>query len=535
MSYKSDPTHRTDKLVHSPMSTIVEFSPHGLGRHTMLDSMSRPHYSYHEAFAPRNSYYAPEQQQQQSPLQPPEGHGPPRLPPMATMISTAGSAHASVTQNGRDNHYSGGRPGYYSDYATPSPVGQTPPQFPAPYTDPHHMARRPDMRRSPAQSSTASDRSSDEAGQEMRLRQMSSSREHHIQGQMFRPYAHQQSPLSRGDAFNYEAVPTLMKPNHYHPEASSYSSSPPPQQLQHSPSTQHSVSPRLDTGFGGIKQEARPPRTMQEIKPLGSQQDTKPMSISNLLGSDSSGSVHKGKGSTAPLRPTKTEYRITVRQQPFAARSCGFGERDRRVIDPPPIVQLTIHDDSLTPEEHSRKLRHQFTVVHCSIWDEKGTKDMSGMPDDFRQQRRLMGTLVSSPFVGKDENGVEGCFFCFSDLSCRTSGTFRLKFSLVVLEPSKMKEGDHSPIVAETMSEPFQVYIAKDFPGMQASTPLTRRLKEQGCLISIKKGNDKTNPAHGRDESCEDDDDDEDQDSRGAGGSSNANRGSRKRQRRMGG
>lgn len=53
-----------------------------------------------------------------------------------------------------------------------------------------------------------------------------------------------------------------------------------------------------------------------------------------------------------------------------------------------------------------------------------------------------------------------------------------------------MCTGEKSPIVATAMSDAFQVYNAKDFPGMKASTALTKRLKEQGCLISIKKGNE---------------------------------------------
>lgn len=134
------------------------------------------------------------------------------------------------------------------------------------------------------------------------------------------------------------------------------------------------------------------------------------------------------------------------------------------------------------------------------------------MPEDFRQQRRLMGTLVASPFVGLDEKGEEGCFFCFPDLSCRTPGTFRLKFALVVLDPARMCTGNRSAIVATAMSESFQVYNAKDFPGMQASTLLTKRLKEQGCLISIKKGNDKREAGGGGSSKGEDDDDDEDED-----------------------
>ncbi|KAK0646294.1 velvet factor-domain-containing protein [Cercophora newfieldiana] len=429
------------------MSAVVEFAPHDFGRHTMLDG-------HHH-------------------------HQPPRLPPIA-MISTAAAGHGSGMANGgvRDAPYPGPGPRpYYSDYATPSPVGQTPPQLPAPSSDPHSMSRRPiDVRRSPAQSSTASDRSSDEAAQELRLRQMNVMREHQGPAPISRPYHHQHSPpMSHYDSNAAHPRPHINMQQPPYPSAPHRRSLPPLPQSP--PSTQSSASPR---------------------------QEGKSMSISNLLSSDTS------NGSKQPVPPPamqtpSLDYRIIVRQQPFAARSCGFGERDRRVIDPPPIVQLTVLDDEGRPV----RPQAQFSVVHCSIWDERGSKDMSSMPEDFRQQRRLMGTLVASPFVGLDEKNEEGTFFCFPDLSCRTPGTFRLKFALVVLDPKRMIMGEKSPIVATAMSDPFQVYNAKDFPGMQASTALTKRLKEQGCLISIKKGNDKSSAAHDRDESGGDEDEDD--------------------------
>ncbi|KAL2752825.1 hypothetical protein ACRALDRAFT_1065854 [Sodiomyces alcalophilus JCM 7366] len=121
-----------------------------------------------------------------------------------------------------------------------------------------------------------------------------------------------------------------------------------------------------------------------------------------------------------------------------------------------------------------------------------------------------MGSLAASAFVGEDENGEEGCFFCFSDLSCRTSGEYRLRFSVVVLDPLRGKVGKNSSIRASVMSDVFTVYSAKDFPGMLASTPLTRRLRDQGCLISIKKGKDRVGSKgrYGDDSSGEDDDGD---------------------------
>ncbi|KAH7041003.1 velvet factor, partial [Microdochium trichocladiopsis] len=173
-----------------------------------------------------------------------------------------------------------------------------------------------------------------------------------------------------------------------------------------------------------------------------------------------------------------------VRQHPVAARSCGFGERDRRVIDPPPIIQVLIDDPQIPDPERQRILRYPWGVMHCTIWSEDGQRDCSGMQDDFRTNKRLMGTPVSSPFVGFDDKGEEGCFYCFPDLSVRTPGAFRLHFSLAILDPSMQK---NVPVVAGVMSDVFRVYNAKDFPGMQASTALTKTLKKQGCLISIKK------------------------------------------------
>ncbi|KAM6513849.1 hypothetical protein FALCPG4_015056 [Fusarium falciforme] len=187
------------------------------------------------------------------------------------------------------------------------------------------------------------------------------------------------------------------------------------------------------------------------------------------------------------------EYKLRIRQQPVAARYCGFADRDRRVIDPPPIAQLMIEGPNLTEEELGAQLRGHY-VMSCSIYDESGTRDASFMPEEYRRQRRLIGSVVAAPFVGKDEHGEEGCFFCFTDLSCRRLGAFRLKFGLTMIDPVRAREVKHFPVLAEAKSDAFTVYNAKDFPGMQASTKLAKRLKEQGCIVSIKKGPDK--PKH---------------------------------------
>ncbi|KAF2277704.1 uncharacterized protein EI97DRAFT_362405, partial [Westerdykella ornata] len=183
-------------------------------------------------------------------------------------------------------------------------------------------------------------------------------------------------------------------------------------------------------------------------------------------------------------------YELRVRQQPIAARACGFGERDRRVIDPPPIIQLLVTDPKTgAPEEE--ELRYSLNVVHCTLWNAEGTNEETALiQPDRRTTRRLMGQLVASPSVAKDEHDVEGCFFCFPDLSCRTHGRYRLRFVLMRIDPMNLHVGGYSPILTEVLSDVFTVYTAKDFPGMRSSSALTRALKLQGCNIQVKKGNE---------------------------------------------
>ncbi|KAH7252283.1 velvet factor-domain-containing protein [Fusarium tricinctum] len=260
--------------------------------------------------------------------------------------------------------------------------------------------------------------------------------------------------------------------------------------------TEHPFNPTA-TANGGLLDPNSPMVSPTELRP-------DPMRISDILST--------GEGNNTPTssenRAGDIHHILKIRQQPTAARSCGFGERDRRVIDPPPIVQLSIESPRLSREEISKELRYPHYVMSCSILDETGSHDASFMPEEYRHQRRLMGLLVSSPFVGKDEHGEEGCFFCFPDLSCRTPGSFRLKFSLVRIDPLRAREIKNFPALVAARSDIFTVYTAKDFPGMQASTQLTKRLKEQGCIISIKKGNDRSKNARGHDDSSDGDQED---------------------------
>jgi hypothetical protein len=175
-----------------------------------------------------------------------------------------------------------------------------------------------------------------------------------------------------------------------------------------------------------------------------------------------------------------------MRQQPVAARACGFGERDRRVIDPPPILEMIRRGSA----DELAESRYQG-IVHCTLWHAEEDRDDGAVPcndNSARRQRRLMGTLVASTFAADDEHGRPGRFFTFPDLSCRTSGRYRLRFVLVLLDLESMCPAERAPFHAVLLSQPFAVFAAKDFPGMRPSTALSRRLRDQGCMIPVKKG-----------------------------------------------
>lgn len=160
-------------------------------------------------------------------------------------------------------------------------------------------------------------------------------------------------------------------------------------------------------------------------------------------------------------------------------------------MDPPPIVQLVVRDPRSGTVDLD-EVRYSLNIVHCTLWSEDGKREQTALRQpDRRTTRRLMGQLVASPSVAKDEHDVEGCFFCFPDLSCRTNGRYRLRFVLVRLDPANLQIGSYSPVLTEVMSDVFNVFTAKDFPGMRASSELTRALKLQGCNIQVKKGSER--------------------------------------------
>ncbi|CAB4378464.1 unnamed protein product [Rhizophagus irregularis] len=203
-------------------------------------------------------------------------------------------------------------------------------------------------------------------------------------------------------------------------------------------------------------------------------------------------------------------YRLEVSQQPIRARMCGFGDKDRRPIDPPPVVRLLVSTADGTPVPES-SVDHSMMIVHAGLWSENRTEERSLVinPSSIPTQstgpsstvmslnapsctRNLMGHCTSSAYVLNNNLGQQGIYFIFQDLSVRTEGTFTLKFSFCDVKGLLVRSlsgytNSRGSVAAEVYSAPFKVYSAKKFPGMTESTALSKAFAKQGIKIPIRK------------------------------------------------
>ncbi len=93
----------------------------------------------------------------------------------------------------------------------------------------------------------------------------------------------------------------------------------------------------------------------------------------------------------------------------------------------------------------------------------------------------LIGTVVSSLHRLKDTDNQDGGFFVFGDLSCKVEGKFRLLFTLYQMQKMECVH------ITSIVSDIFQVYPTKSFPGLAESTFLTRSFSDQGVRLRLRK------------------------------------------------
>ncbi|KAI8905576.1 velvet factor [Gorgonomyces haynaldii] len=161
-------------------------------------------------------------------------------------------------------------------------------------------------------------------------------------------------------------------------------------------------------------------------------------------------------------------FQLRVRQQPLQARMSGFSPKDRRPLDPTPIVELVPLEGQLN-DFTNLVVQATLSNVDCTPYISTTHNNMTGCP------------IATCNYL-LDDQGNKGYFFCFADLAICTQGEYRLQFHLFSLRRPK--------VLASLYSDIFIVYSPKSFPGMKESTPLMRSLARQGERVRMRSGRD---------------------------------------------
>ncbi|KAK0278542.1 hypothetical protein LTR35_009281 [Friedmanniomyces endolithicus] len=112
---------------------------------------------------------------------------------------------------------------------------------------------------------------------------------------------------------------------------------------------------------------------------------------------------------------------LVIRQEPKTALvTLSKKEKNRKPIDPPPIVQMHVHDHNV---ETSWLVSPYLFLIATLLSGERGDDVLIG--DQY-----VIGQSSSSLNRLKDVDNKDGGFFVFGDISVRKTGWYRLRFSL---------------------------------------------------------------------------------------------------------
>ncbi|KAI9825036.1 MAG: hypothetical protein M1826_007114 [Phylliscum demangeonii] len=70
-------------------------------------------------------------------------------------------------------------------------------------------------------------------------------------------------------------------------------------------------------------------------------------------------------------------YSLDVVQQPVRARMCGFGDKDRRPITPPPCVRLVVCDAATQKEIDINEIDISYYVLTVDLWSADGKQEVN--------------------------------------------------------------------------------------------------------------------------------------------------------------
>lgn len=174
------------------------------------------------------------------------------------------------------------------------------------------------------------------------------------------------------------------------------------------------------------------------------------------------------------------DYELVVRQQPNEALVTLPGrEKNRKPIDPPPIIELKV---TSSKDPGKQFLQSPYLFLQCTLQVEQ-TNSSDSSQAQIPAGQELTGQSCSSLHRLKDINNEDGGFFVLGDVSVKLLGKHKLVFSLFELQ----KDSGQVVYLKSVTSDFFDVVQHKQWRGLQESSHLSRTFSDQGVRLRLRK------------------------------------------------
>lgn len=149
----------------------------------------------------------------------------------------------------------------------------------------------------------------------------------------------------------------------------------------------------------------------------------------------------------------------------------------------------TVHPQTpLYPNMPPPNLHPQQQHVRANALSRLERIDPDALPppsESDKLTRALFGESFAHACSILDLSGRSAIYFVFADLSVKLEGLFRPRYRFFDLFSRTTGCAD-VPVLAQCFGGAFAVYSTKEFPGLKASTPLTKHLSRWGIRVNIR-------------------------------------------------
>ncbi|KAG8623283.1 hypothetical protein KVT40_008259 [Elsinoe batatas] len=92
------------------------------------------------------------------------------------------------------------------------------------------------------------------------------------------------------------------------------------------------------------------------------------------------------------------QFTLVIDQQPIRARMCGFGDKDRRPITPPPCVRVIVTDMTTGEEVPADEIDPSFFLLSVDLWDDSATQEKNIVRSSSNSPAVSISTATTTSF-----------------------------------------------------------------------------------------------------------------------------------------